>query len=139
MSGKRKIIIAVVLLLALVLLCPLPVPVKLAMEGSKVSSGVVDETVDMSFSGWELNYLLKTDQLRGTLTIKPYGQNESGILSVKVVGPVLEESGIRSTSFDFYDAATNQMVIGGLSYSSVSMAYQDSLDDSVTYIAPISE
>lgn len=63
--------VAIVILLAVVLL-PIPQHKDILLQGARMAEGELDESVTISVKGWYLNYALRENEFRGTLTIKPF-------------------------------------------------------------------
>lgn len=75
--------VAIVILLAVALL-PVPQHKDILLQGASMVDGELDEPVTISVKGWYLNYTLRENEFRGTLTIKPLAAETEDIAEYEI-------------------------------------------------------
>ena len=71
------------LFIIILLFLPIPIRINVTLNGLRISDSVTDDNVNISVKGWDLIYLFRPNEIKGTLTITPYALEKSNNLILK--------------------------------------------------------
>lgn len=115
---KRKIIKVVVcfiLVITMVYYIPMPIHINATLQGIQREDTATDNFVNILVKGWHLNYLFRSNKIKGTLTITPYNYEKANNAVYEFMGDIFassEDTNMQWSTMTRYSANLNCYVNG---------------------------
>jgi len=123
---------------------PIPIYINITLQGKSFpfEDADTDDIVNISIKGWHLNYLFRSDKIKGTLTITPYDFEESNSAVYEFTGEIFAPSSdidIKWSTLIRYSAIKNSYTGGTVFFNKnfEKVMVTESGNKGCFYVAPV--